>query len=220
MQTSETTYAFPLYVYTETNGNGTVGNLAGNGRTPNLDAKIVKRIAEKTGLRFTAEKEETDGTFAPVDVFDYVYAALHSPTCREKYKEFLKIDFPRVPYPKNRDVFRESVRLGEELRRIRLPESPKPEESEAGYPINGDNRVEKIEYENGRAYVNATQYFDKVPRSAWDFYVGGYQPARKWLKDRKGRRLEYDDILHYRKMIAALQETGRLMREIDTIELT
>ncbi|HUH27497.1 type ISP restriction/modification enzyme, partial [Gelidibacter sp.] len=70
----------------------------------------------------------------------------------------------------------------------------------------------------GKVYINDHQYFDKVPLVAWEFYIGGYQPAQKWLKDRKGRKLEFDDILHYQKIIVALTETDRLMREIDEIE--
>jgi hypothetical protein len=71
------------------------------------------------------------------------------------------------------------------------------------------------ECHSGRVYVNASQYFANVPTEAWDFFIGGYQPARKWLKDRKGRTLSYDDIEHYRKIIAVLIETARIMKTID-----
>lgn len=82
------------------------------------------------------------------------------------------------------------------------------------YPIDGNNVVGKPKYENGKVYINDTQYFDNVPQIACDFYIGGYQPAQKWLKDRKERKLEFDDILHYQKIIVALSETDRLINEI------
>ena len=172
---------------------------------------------------------------------DYIYAVLHSPTYREKYKEFLKIDFPRVPYPKDAATFWKLVALGGELRQIHLLESlPKAfgiEKYITQYPVDGDNVVTKISfmpylYENeipdengemhypdylGIVHINETQYFADVPTSAWEFYIGGYQPAQKWLKDRKGRQLSFEDILHYQKIIVALTETGRIMKEIDGI---
>jgi predicted helicase len=208
-------YIFPLYIYPETNGQQTIGQSAD--RTPNLNTEIVKKIAEKLGLTFTNEKETTKDTFAPIDILDYIYAVLHSPTYREKYKEFLKIDFPRVPYPKDKDTFWQLVKLGGEIRQIHLLESLTVEKYITQYPIDGDNVVVKPKYENGKVYINDTQYFDNVPQVAWDFFIGGYQPAQKWLKDRKERTLEFDDILHYQKIIVALTETDRLMNEINKI---
>jgi len=206
-------YHFPLYLYTEHSGQQTIEQTSE--RTPNLNAEIVQQIAEILGLTFTNEKETTENTFAPIDILDYIYAVLHSPTYREKYKEFLKIDFPRVPYPKDTDSFWQLVKLGGEIRQIHLLESPIVEHYITQYPIDGDNMVQKPLFQNGRVYINDTQYFDNVPETAWNFYIGGYQPAQKWLKDRKGRKLEFDDILHYQKIIVALFETDRLMKEID-----
>jgi predicted helicase len=188
-------------------------------RTPNLNTEIVTQIAENLSLTFTNEKETTENTFAPIDILDYIYAVLHSPTYREKYKEFLKIDFPRVPYPKDKDTFWQLVKLGGEIRQIHLLESPTVEKYITQYPIDGDNVVNKPNYQNGKVYINDTQYFDNVPETAWNFYIGGYQPAQKWLKDRKERKLEFEDILHYQKIIVALSETDRLMKEIDKIEI-
>jgi len=155
--------------------------------------------------------------FAPIDILDYIYAVLHSPTYREKYKEFLKIDFPRVPYPKDTETFWKLVKLGGEIRQIHLLESPIVEKYITKYPTDGDNTVVKPKYENGKVYINETQYFDNVPEIAWNFYIGGYQPAQKWLKDRKDRKLEFEDILHYQKIIVALTETDRLMKEVDNV---
>ena len=187
----------------------------------------IKQIADKLGLTFTNEKETTENTFAPIDILDYIYAVLHSPTYREKYKEFLKIDFPRVPYPKDKDTFWQLVKLGGEIRQIHLLESPTVEQYITQYPEDGDKIVTKPKFVNslegldvvGKVYINDTQYFDNVPQIAWDFYIGGYQPAQKWLKDRKDRKLEFDDILNYQKIIVALAETDRLMKEIDKIHI-
>jgi signal peptidase I len=101
--------------------------------------------------------------------------------------------------------------LGGELRQLHLLESEKVEDYITQYPMDGDNVVAKPNYQEGNVYINETQYFKGVPEVAWNFYIGGYQPAQKWLKDRKGRELNYDDILHYQKMIVALSETARIM---------
>ncbi|MBA3674842.1 MAG: N-6 DNA methylase, partial [Chitinophagaceae bacterium] len=242
LQTKETTYTFPLYLYPETNRQQTIGQTAE--RTPNLNTEIVKQIAEKLNLVFTNEKDTSTSLsvtkkFAPIDILDYIYAVLHSPTYREKYKEFLKIDFPRVPYPKDKDTFWQLVKLGGAIRQIHLLESPIVEKYITQYPIDGNNVVTKPRFVGnviandseaisnnetasflavtGKVYINDTQYFDNVPQVAWEFYIGGYQPAQKWLKDRKDRKLEFDDILHYQKIIVALTETERLMKEINKI---
>ena len=228
--------AFPLYLYPETNDQQTIDQQ--QERVPNLNAKIVEQIAKATGLTFTPEKDTSTSlsvtdTFAPIDILDYIYAVLHSPTYRAKYKEFLKIDFPRVPYPKNTETFWKLVKLGGELRQIHLLESPKIEQPITTYPEAGTNEVEKPQFKIsppgqegcpqdgvvGQVYINSTQYFANVPQSAWEFYIGGYQPAQKWLKDRKGRTLTFEDIMHYQQIIVALTETGRLMKEIDNLEL-
>ena len=219
---------FPLYLYPENNGQQTIEETSE--RKPNLNQEIVNEIAKKINLTFTNEKETTENTFAPIDILDFIYALLHSRNYREKYKEFLKIDFPRVPYPKSKDTFWKLVKLGGEIRQIHLLESPKVEEYITGYPIDGDNTIttkigkkdwELTDEENqlGRIWINAEQYFENIPLVAWEFYIGGYQPAQKWLKDRKGRTLNFDDILHYQKIIVALYETDRLMKEIDKIEV-
>ena len=208
---------FPLYIYPERNGQQTIEPTAT--RTPNINATIVNQIADGLEFTFTNEKESITGTFAPIDILDYIYAVLHSPTYREKYKEFLKIDFPRVPYPTNKNTFWRLVKLGSELRQIHLLESSIVEKYVTQYPVDGNNLVGKIKFENSKVFINETQYFNHVPEIAWNFYIGGYQPAQKWLKDRKERKLEFDDILHYQKIIVALTETDRLMKELDKIEI-
>ncbi len=142
---------------------------------------------------------------------------LHSPSYREKYKEFLKIDFPRVPYPRDRESFLALVALGGELRSLHLLESSKVEDFITSYPVAGDNVVEDVKYLDEKVFINSTQYFGGVPESVWTHPVGGYMPAQKWLKDRKGRTLTNDDIMNYQRMIVALAETARVMGEVDRV---
>ncbi|HET6527789.1 MAG TPA: type ISP restriction/modification enzyme, partial [Balneolaceae bacterium] len=281
LQTKETGYVFPLYLYPETNGQQTLDGQPD--RKPNLDPGIVEEIASGLGLSFTPEKSchsersagsecdqtksknlpeegnvpdeaspdgptprlkphpSKEGTFSPIDLLDYIYAVLHSPSYREKYKEFLKIDFPRVPYPEDAETFWQLVDLGGELRQIHLLEHPVVEQFITTYPVNGDNtitnRLTKTqpgfvlndENENGnvgtrnfaspqgKVWINDEQYFGQVPKKAWEFYIGGYQPAQKWLKDRRDRTLSFEDIRHYQKIIVALMETDRIMGEIDEV---
>lgn len=220
-----------------------------------LNLEIVNQLAARLGLKFTPEKEDTSeeraspvcyaqspelregfeidipaSAFDYIDVLDYVYAVLHSPTYRKKHKEFLKIDFPRIPYPKDKNTFWELVKLGGQIRRIHLLESVKVKQYITAYPVEGDNIVsrpigrkdwELYDQTNqlGRIWINDQQYFDKVPLIAWQLYVGSYQPAQKWLKDRKGRKLNLEDIMHYQKIIVALVETDRLMKTIDRIDI-
>jgi predicted helicase len=218
---------FPLYLYPSSNQLDFEDSQA---RKPNLSPEIVAQIAQGMGLEFTNEKEDRSGTFAPIDLLDYIYAILHSPAYREKYKEFLKIDFPHVPYPNDSKKFWKLVLLGGELRKVHLLESPTVDNFITTYPSDGDNSVRRkmtsksIGYEattetTGRVWINDEQFFDKVPLIAWEHFIGGYQPAQKWLKDRHGRILSFDDILHYQKVIVALVETHRLMLEINRIDL-
>ena len=201
---------FPLYLY-PTDGEEKLGET----RKPNLDEKIWRKIDKCTKLETTPEQ-----------VFDYIYGVLHTPSYREKYKEFLKIDFPRIPYPENKKEFERIASIGNKLRKLHLMEEIPPQAT--SFDIEGDNAVSEIRFEkeipdqvgediSGKVYINKTQYFGNIPEIAWNFYIGGYQPAQKWLKDRKNRTLTYDDISHYRKIIAILLETHKLMQTLDEI---
>jgi predicted helicase len=226
------TYSLPLYLYPETNGQ--LSTDLNDERVPNLNLEIVNKIAKKLGLTFTNEKsinqQPITKNFAPIDILDYIYAVLHSPTYREKYKEFLKIDFPKIPYPKDLSTFQKLTNLGSQIREIHLLESSKVENYITEFNIDDNCVVENPKYVpipknqitnnlQGDVYINETQYFANVPLTAWSFYIGGYQPAQKWLKDRKGRKLEFDDIAHYQKIIVALAETDRLMKVINLTEI-
>ncbi|MBP9836777.1 MAG: DNA methyltransferase [Candidatus Pacebacteria bacterium] len=187
---------FPLYLYHEDGS-----------KTPNLDSTIWQKI------------NETAGETTPEDILDYIYAVLHSPKYRETYKEFLKIDFPRVPYPSSREEFERLVAHGRHLRELHLLAPSAVREFITTFPIGGNNVVEKkhLEYRDGNVYINASQYFGNVPKEVWEFYIGGYQPAQKWLKDRRERTLSDDEIDHYQKMIVSMNETIKVMRGIDGI---
>lgn len=193
------TVIFPLYLYSDSE------NLENQKRTPNLDETIWSAI------------DAIVGETTPEQILDYIYAVLHSPSYREKYREFLKIDFPRVPYPRDRESFLALVALGGELRALHLLESSRVEDFITSYPVAGDNVVEAVKYVDEKVFINATQYFGGVPESVWTHPIGGYMPAQKWLKDRKGRTLTNDDIMHYQRMIVALAETARVMEEVDRV---
>lgn len=201
---------FPLYLY-PTDGEEKLGET----RKPNLDEKIWSKIDKCAKLKTTPEQ-----------VFDYIYGVLHTPSYREKYKEFLKIDFPRIPYPENKEEFERIGSIGNKLRKLHLMEEIPPQAT--SFDIEGDNVVTDVKYEKeipgqagndnyGKVYINKMQYFANVPELAWNFYIGGYQPAQKWLRDRKNRTLTFDDISHYRKIIAILIETHKLMQNLDEI---
>ncbi len=191
-------YIFPLYLYHAELGSVETKNA-------NLDPKIYARI------------KETVPDITPESLFDYIYAVLHSPAYRERYAEFLKSDFPRIPYPKDRNNFHALASYGTELHKLHLMESPLLDTLITTYPVDGDHEVKKPRFEKGKVWINETQYFGNVPEVAWNFYIGGYQPAQKWLKDRKGRKLTIEDIKHWQRIIVALTETDRIMKEIDKI---
>ncbi len=217
-------YVFPLYYYPEETGQQTLeGNLE---RHPNLDKEIVAEIARTITTKSTRKKDDAKSFLNPIDLLDYIYAILHSPSYCETYKGFLKVDFPRIPYPKNSKLFWGLVTIGSEIRQLHLLESPKLDNFITNYSIKGDNKVtrrinsrdwEPLNTLTGRVMINDKQYFDKVPLRAWLLKIGGYQPAQKWLKDRSGSNLSNDDIVHYQKIIVALTETIRLKAEIDEV---
>ena len=189
---------FPLYLYDEILGK--------TEKSANLNKEIVAQIQKNLQLK---------KPLTPEQIFDYVYAVLHSLTYREKYKEFLKIDFPRIPYPETARQFLRLVELGEKLRKLHLLENVEPQQGTADYPISGSDEIETPKYEDNKVWINSAQYFDNVPAETWEFYIGGYQPAQKWLKDRKGRKLDFEDIRHYRRMVLVLRETVKVMGEVE-----
>ncbi|RLA78114.1 MAG: DNA methyltransferase [Epsilonproteobacteria bacterium] len=220
MKTAENTtgsYHFPLYLYQDENS-------LDNKRVPNINLEIVADIEKALNLKFVNEKEDNKTTFAPIDILDYIYAVLHSPKYRDKYKEFLKIDFPRVPYP-SIDNFWQLVSLGEKIRALHLMEDNELNNRIIDISGDGDmmitNKLNKKDatIENDKVSLNLNEDVSiiNIPLIAWEFYIGGYQPAQKWLKDRVGRELNRTDLKHYNKIINALIGTDKLMKEIDGV---
>ena len=206
---------FPLYLYP------TEGEMQfEEGRRPNLNPEFISAFSDKPGLKFVSDgKGDLTETFGPEDVFNYAYAVFHSPTYRSRYAEFLRIDFPRLPLTSDKELFNALVAKGAELVALHLMESPALNNFITRYPVAGSNTVEKVSYDENtrRVYINKTQYFEGVPPEVWNFHIGGYQVCQKWLKDRKGRTLNYDELTHYQKIVIALKETLRLMAEIDNL---
>lgn len=163
-------------------------------------------------------KDHSRGCPNEVETFDYIYGVLHCPAYRDTYAEFLKIDFPRIPWPKTPDEFWDVSEKGRQLRELHLMEPAAIGNTPFPFETVGDaeatNIVEKPEFRDGKVWINPTQFFNDAPEVSWGFYIGGYQPAQKWLKDRKGRELSFDDVRHYQKILKILSETDRIMRTI------
>lgn len=209
----EVNYIFPLYLY-PTEKRSLFDEDFGDSKRPNLAPDLVRAFSRNLDLEFKSDgKGNLQRTFGPEDVFSYAYAVFHSPTYRTRYAEFLKIDFPRLPLISNLELFRALVKLGSKLVALHLMGNTI--ESLVGFPEKGDNKVEIIKYENGAVRINKQQYFSDVPESAWEFHIGGYRVAEKWLKDRRGRKLSFNDIEHYESVIAVLGRTIDLMTQID-----
>lgn len=214
---------FPLYLYPleqdEVCGKAAASNTPG-GRRPNLAPEFIAECSARLKLAFVSDgRGDLKKTFGPEDVFHYAYAVFYSPTYRNRYAAFLKIDFSRLPLTGNTALFGKLCALGEELTGLHLMERlPEPQ---ARYPVAEDSTVENVRYAEpaagtpGRVWINGKQYFGNVPPEVWAYQIGGYQVCQKWLKDRKGRQLSYDDLTHYRGIVAALSHTIELQAEID-----
>ncbi|WP_246156519.1 type ISP restriction/modification enzyme [Aquicoccus porphyridii] len=196
-RTKEGNVNFPLYQYESIDQT----------RRVNFDPKLYAKLQKLA-------KHPTHGTPDEVQVFDYIYGVLHCPAYRDTYAEFLKIDFPRIPWPSSPDEFWDISAKGTQLRKLHLMDAATIGPTPYPFTGEGDNVVDKPRYDAGRVWINKTQYFADVPEVSWGFYIGGYQPAQKWLKDRKGRELSFDDVKHYQKIIKILSETDRIMQTI------
>ena len=195
----------PLYLYDETD----------NSKRVNFDKKIYAKI----------QKAATDKTNKAPDemaVFDYIYGVLHSPDYRATYKDFLKSDFPRIPYPQSPAKFWQFAKAGGTLRSLHLMDEKIIGETPYSFVDGtigkkGADEITKPRFETGKVWINDDKYFADVPKAAWEFYIGGYQPAQKWLKDRKGQTLSFDDARHYQKIIKILSETDKIMQSMPQI---
>lgn len=193
--------SFPLYLYPDKQE-------LDQTRQVNFDSKLWGKLQKKA-------KHPERGKPDEVQTFDYIYGVLHCPAFRETYAEYLKIDFPRIPWPKTADIFWSISDKGAQLRQLHLMQSKAGGPTPCAFEGDGNSIIEKIAFKEGRVWINKTQSFAKVPKLAWDFYIGGYQPAQKWLKDRRGLTLNFEDVMHYQQIIRILAETDRIMRTIE-----
>ena len=206
-------YVYPLYVNTkkETTYGDSSSQEFGDEKesiVSNLNERIMRIIEMNLGERPS-----------PEDLFDYIYAVLYSPGYRERYKEFLKRDFPHIPYPKDTTTFDKLVIAGKKLRELHLMKDSSKWNARRRFPCMGEgsDSLEYRRWENGKIYFNDTQYFDNVPQAIWEFYIGGYQVADKWLKDRVNTDISYNEIVHYQNILYSIEGTIQLMKEIDDI---
>jgi hypothetical protein len=227
---------FPLYLYPNGESEEQTELVPSeNGRRPNLSAEFVKQFAEKVGLKFISEgRGDLKKTFGPEDVFNYAYAIFHSQGYRDRYAEFLKLDFPRIPMTGDRILFSRLRSRGQRL--VALHTMQEFGLDDVSFDVPDRNLVEKVVYmppqatgtaapeegalaagRIGRVYINAKQFFEGITPAVWGFRIGGYQVCEKWLKDRKGRVLGADEIVYYQRIVSALEETRTLMAQIDSL---
>ena len=200
---------FPLYFYPDPDQKDLFSNLEeSKGRKPNISKKIFSALSETYKTKPN-----------PEDIFYYIYAVFYSNIYRTKYAEFLKTDFPRVPFTKDKRLFKKLAEYGKHLADLHLMQSPELDSPVAKFQGTGDKRVDKIKYDkkNERVYINKDQYFEGIPENIWQYYIGGYQVCNKWLKDRKGKVLSLDNIKHYCKVATAIKHTINIQKSIDKI---
>lgn len=202
----EVNYLFPLYIYPVQSED--LLNEPAPERRPNLSDEFVADLTAAQGR-----------AISPEDTLAYLYAVLYTPGYRMRYADFLRRDFPRVPLTSDKKLFKQLVAQGHELIGLHTLQTVPPRIS--GFPVAGTGEVVKVRFtivagqDAGRVWINDAQYFDAVPQAVWDMHIGGYRVAEKWLKDRKGRLLTYDDITHYQNTVAALDRTLTVQRELD-----
>jgi len=186
-----------------------------SGFSSGLEANFTPTFSAALSQALGAEAK----AISPEEVFQYAYATFYSPTYRSRYAELLKIDFPRLPLTRNLELLRALARVGAELVALHLLESPALSNLPATYTCNADPEIEKISHVGDTVWLDKeqTRGFHGVSEAVWNFQIGGYQVCEKWLKDRKGRTLSKDDVTHYDKIVVALGETVRLMKEIDAL---
>lgn len=206
-KTSNNGFVFPLYLYPDTEKKDLFSNLEKDGeRKPNFNPEFYKTLCG------VYEKD-----LSPEEIFYYIYGVLYSNTYRTKYAEFLKIDFPRVPFTKSYEVFSRISNLGEILVKLHLLKSSELDSPIAKFQGKGDEKVGKPVYKDGHVYINKEQFFEGIEKDVWEYQIGGYQVCNKWLKDRKGRKLSLEDIKHYCKVVTALKKTIEIQERIDDI---
>jgi predicted helicase len=214
-------YLFPLFLMKNSEKGHTSGLFQDEAHRPvNLSAEFLHKISMQLGVAL--EESGLPCGISAEDIFRYIYAIFHSNGYRTRYADFLKRDFPRVPVTSHLDLFKDLATKGRQLVALHLlnsDDAPQLNTFVTGFPIAGTDEVTRVRYvpEKERVEINDDQYFSAVPPDIWQFSIGGYQVCEKWLKDRKGRVLNNDDIQHWQRVVVALGETRRLMDEIDAL---
>jgi len=207
----EANHVFPLWKYAPSQASG----LTVEQRTANLEEATVTQLQPLIGI--------DDANAVAERACAYIYAILSAPSYRTRYEAFLRTDFPHIPFTTDPDLFAALASLGQELIDVHLMRAPSLSRLITAYPVNGDNRVARVDYQPpaqdcaGRVWINATQYIEGVSPDLWEYQIGGYQVLDKWLRDRRKRVLTYEEIIHYQRIVVALAETQRLQREIDAV---
>jgi predicted helicase len=227
--TKERGYHFPLYLYPEKADarKKRMEKLAGVAKALMLfepAAKYTTRVPNLSPLLVEALEKAFKKEAAPEEIFHYIYAVLYAPAYREKYAQFLKMDFPRIPFTADFALFKKIGKLGERLCALHLLKSKELDPPSCRFDGEGDNSVAKgrnaglrYDLKGQRLYINATQYFAPVPEDVWKYHVGGYQVCEKWLKDRKERGLGVDEIRTYCRIVTALKLTIAIQQEINAL---
>ncbi len=204
-------YTFPLYLYPTADREDLFANASK--RKSNLNPAVVSALAVAYGKGRT-----------PEEILHYIYAVLYAPTYRTQYAEFLRLDFPRIPFTADSKLFDKLSSLGGKLSGLHLLNSPDLDPPACRFEGEGDGRIGKdrktgLRYDAGeqRVYINAAQHFAPVRHAVWTYQVGGYQVCEKWLKDRKEHRLELDDIRTYCRIVTALTRTIEIQQKIDVL---
>ena len=208
--TSESGHVFPLYLYPDPEEL----ELATE-RSLNFKPAFLSALSEALGLPQVAPFNLPEGV-SPEEILAYIYAVLYSPTYRERYYDFLKYDFPRIPLPQDLEQFRTLAALGQRLMDCHLLKDVQipPRHRFEG---EGDGVVARVRYSDERVWINPTQYFTDVPLAVWEYEIGAYQVCEKWLKDRRGETLRREDLQQYRAILVAVAETLRVMEAIDDV---
>lgn len=212
-------YVFPLYIYPQTDKKDLFSDQESEEKKPNINPELFEtlRTTFKKSPRASIKKSKGEFEITPEQIFYYIYAILYSNTYRTKYAEFLKIDFPKVPFTKNYQLFLELGKLGNQLADLHLLKDEAFKTTISKFPIKGTNKVEKPKYKEEKVYINNDQYFDGVKEEIWNYQIGGYQVCEKWLKDRKERPLTLEEIQTYSKIVTALSKTIEIQNQIDEL---
>ena len=208
------THVFPLYLYPNPEELGFNAE-----RTLNFKPAFLTALSEALALPQVEPFNLPEGV-SPEEILAYIYAILYSPTYRERYYDFLKYDFPRIPLPQDIGQFRTLAVLGQRLIDSHLLNGvSRPSDTPAAHRFEGEGNgvVEQVKYLDGRAWINPTQYFEDVSVEVWEYEVGAYQVCEKWLKDRRGETLSRADLQQYRAILVAIAETLQVMAEIDGV---